>query len=332
MSTGRKIAVVCLQLGGPDSLDAVEPFLYNLFCDPDIIDFPGAFLARRLLAKIISSSRSKTVALHYGEIGGKSPILELTKRQADALSASLSGALDADVFIAMRYWKPFTAEAASAIRSGGYDGIVLLPLYPQYSLATTASSLNEWNRRAREYGVAEIPCALVDHYESHPLYIGAIAENVSAAYARFSGIPPGDIDIIFSAHGIPLSLVNRGDPYPGHITRTVRSTLEQGRWPSPHHLCFQSKVGPAKWLKPSLNETVKSLAERGRKNFLIVPVAFVTEHIETLHEINIETREMAMHLGVERFEMMPALNDHPKFIACLKDLTVEAARTLPATR
>jgi ferrochelatase len=328
MSSQNKIAVVCLQLGGPDSLEAVEPFLNNLFRDPDIINFPGAFLARRLLAKIISSNRSKKVAEHYREIGGKSPILDLTTQQASALSLALQRHIDADVFVAMRYWRPFTQDAVVKIRQGQYTGIVLLPLYPQYSLATTASSLNEWQRQAQRLALGAIPTAVIRNYHDHPHYIEAIAANISVAYARFSGMPPADIDIVFSAHGIPLSLVRKGDPYADQIAETVRLVVSHGRWPSPHHLCFQSKVGPAKWLKPSLTETVTLLASQGRKNLLIVPVAFVTEHIETLHEINIETREMAHHLGIEKYEMMPALNNHPKFIQCLSELVINAAGPL----
>lgn len=328
MTSSPKIAVVCLQLGGPDSLEAIEPFLYNLFRDPDIIDFPGAFLARRLLAKIISSTRSKKIAEHYRKIGGKSPILDLTNQQASALALALRNTMNADVFVAMRYWKPFTQDTVSEIKLGGYNGVVLLPLYPQYSLATTVSSLNEWNRQAKRLALGDIPTAVIRNYHDHPRYIEAISQNVGVAYSRFSGIPAVDIDIVFSAHGIPMSLVRKGDPYKDQIVETVRLVVERGKWPSPHHLCFQSKVGPAEWLKPSLNDTVKLLASRGRKNLLIVPIAFVTDHIETLHEINIETREMAYHLGIVKFELMPALNDHPTFILCLKELVSVAAEPM----
>ncbi len=319
------VAVVLFQLGGPDSLEAVEPFLYNLFRDPDIINFPGAFLGRRALAKLISSRRSKTVRERYRQIGGKSPILDLTRAQASALQTALDRHMRASVFIAMRYWHPYTAEAAREIAHGTFARIILLPLYPQYSKATTVSSLNEWKRQSAVHGLGGIPAETICSYHNHPLYVEAIADNIALRYGRFSGLDPKEIDIVFSAHGVPLSLVRAGDPYKDQIEETVRLVMARGGWTSPHHLCFQSKVGPAEWLKPSLDETIRDLSARGRKRLLIVPVAFVTEHIETLHEIDIEARLEAERLGILQFEMMPALNDHPKFIACLTELVLANA-------
>ncbi len=318
-----KIAVVLFQLGGPDSLEAVEPFLYNLFCDPDIIDFPGAFLARKPLAKFISSRRSKKIAEHYKEIGGKSPILDLTNAQASALQHELSKSLDARVVVAMRYWHPLTEEVIDELKKEHYDKLILLPLYPHYSKATTVSSLNEWKRQCSLRDYENIPAETICCYHNHPLYIASIVDRINAAYNKFICINADDIDIVFSAHGIPISLIQAGDPYQSHIEETVRLVIEQGKWKSHHLLCYQSKVGPAEWLKPSLHEMLRELAGRGRKHLLVVPIAFVTEHIETLHEINIEAREEAEHLGIVRFEMMPALNDYPKFIACLKDLVMK---------
>ena len=313
-------AVVLFQLGGPDSLDAVEPFLYNLFCDPDIINFPGAFLARKFIARKISSSRSKIVTERYREIGGKSPILDLTKAQATALENVLRKKHTVDVYIAMRYWHPLTAEVITEMKRRSYKKIILLPLYPQFSQATTVSSVKEWERQARAAGYTKIPTEMIESYHNHRLYIGAIIENIQATVARFR--PDDAIDLVFSAHGIPISLVAKGDPYKAQIEETVRLVVDGGRWAYPHHLCYQSKVGPAEWLKPSLDETITRLGAEGRRNLLVVPVAFVTEHIETLHEINIEARELAMRSGIRRFEMMPALNDNPKFIGCLEELVV----------
>lgn len=325
MTRGDAVAVVLFQLGGPDSLGAVEPFLYNLFCDPDIINFPGAFLGRRALAKFISSRRAKKVQEHYSQIGGRSPILELTRAQATALQATLDARLRTKVFIAMRYWHPYTAEAAQEIARGSFGRIVLLPLYPQYSKATTASSLNEWKRQAAIHRLGGIPAETICCYHNHPLYVEAIAGNIGHSLGRFGGISAADIDIVFSAHGVPLSFVRAGDPYKDQIEETVRLVTASGGWKSPHHLCYQSKVGPAEWLKPSLDATIRDLAGRGRRHILVVPIAFVTEHIETLHEINIEARREAHRLGVRQFEMMPALNDHPKFVECLAELVVANA-------
>lgn len=331
-----RTAVVLFQLGGPDSLEAVEPFLYNLFCDPDIINFPGAFIARRPLAKLISSRRHKHAAAHYAEIGGKSPIIELTNLQAVALEAELNKEMSARVFVAMRYWHPYTEEVIAELKKERYANIVLLPLYPQFSKATTASSMREWNRQCRIHGYFDVPASSVCCYYNHPLYIEAIADNIDETYARFSGIHPHEIDLIFSAHGVPVSLVKEGDPYQRHIEETVRLVAQKGGWISPHHLCYQSKVGPGEWLRPSLDETLRLLALKKRKNALIIPIAFVTEHIETLHEINIEIRESAEKLGYAKFEMMPALNTSPKFIHCLADLvrkkTAEASLGLPSCK
>lgn len=323
MNTSDKIAVVLFQLGGPDSLEAVEPFLYNLFCDPDIIDFPGAFLARKPLAKFISLRRSKIAAEHYKEIGGKSPILELTNAQAKALEAELNKKIPAKVFIAMRYWHPFTEEVIRELKKEQWKKIILLPLYPQYSKTTTASSLNEWHRQCHHYNYNTVPTVTIAFYHQHPFYIRAIVERVNEAYKKFSHLNSSDIDLVFSAHGVPVSVIQSGDPYQKHIEETVQRVVEEGKWKSPHVLCYQSKVGPAEWLKPSLHNTIVELAKRGRKHLLVIPIAFVTEHIETLHEINIETREEAKHLGIEQFEMMPALNDHPLFIQCLADLVMK---------
>lgn len=320
MST--KIAVVLFQLGGPDSPDAIRPFLYNLFRDPDIIDFPGAFLARRPLAWFIATLRSKSVGEHYKEIGGKSPILELTMQQAAALERSLANeGIDARVLVAMRYWHPLTEDAIRQIKSDSFERIILLPLYPQFSQATTYSSVNEWNHQAKRLGLST-PTQLICCYPNHPEMIDAFVDRINIALSRFGGTAQEDIDLIFSAHGVPMQFIRRGDPYQLQIEETVQRIVERGKWKSPHILCYQSKVGPQQWLGPSLLETIERRAKAGRKHMLIAPIAFVTEHIETLHEINIEAREYAEQFGVEQFEMMPALNDHPKFIACLTELVL----------
>ncbi len=327
--SAERVAVVLFQLGGPDSTEAVEPFLYNLFCDPDIIDFPGAFLARKPLARFIASRRSGRVGAHYDEIGGKSPILELTNAQAAALKDALAPHADVGVFVAMRYWKPFTADAARSIREGGFGRVFLLPLYPHHSRATTLSSMKEWRREAGRAGLTGIREDSVCCFYNHPLYIRALVENINETLRKFDGVPAQEIDIVFSAHGVPVSLVKSGDPYKMQIEETVRLVRGSGGWTSSYALCYQSKVGPGEWLKPGLDVTIRRLAAAGRKNLLIVPVAFVTDHIETLHEINIEAREEAHELGVTRFEMVPGLNSSPTFISCLGDLPLAALRGTP---
>ena len=318
MAEGKNIAVVLFQLGGPDSQAAVEPFLYNLFCDPDIINFPGSFLARKPLAKLISTTRSKTVRLKYAEIGGSSPIRRLTEQQARALATALRPHLPARVGVAMRYWHPDTEEAIAWLESAPFDELVLLPLYPHYSFATTGSSLKEWNRLY----TPKVPVQVIDHFFDHPDYIAGIVERTNSVLRQLPR--PDEVHLVFSAHGLPMALVEKGDPYPQHIEASVRLVRELGAWPNPHVLCFQSRVGPQKWLQPSLTGTIEKLARDGVRRTLVIPISFLTEHIETLHEINIEAREQAGSLGIGDFHMMPALNDSPLLIRALADLVLRA--------
>jgi ferrochelatase len=323
MSGTKRVAVVMFQLGGPDSQAAVEPFLYNLFCDPDIINFPGAFLARKALAKLISTTRSRTVGKHYAEIGGGSPIRRLTEQQARALQAALQPHVSARTIVAMRYWHPDTSDAIARLESEPYDELVLLPLYPQYSFATTKSSVNEWQRQYdKRASGPRVPTHLIEHFYEHPDYIAGIVERINSVLLSLPN--PEDVHLVFSAHGLPLTLVEKGDPYPRQIQETVQMVREMGAWSNPHVLCFQSKVGPQKWLQPSLTGTIQEMSQRGIKRMLVVPIAFLTEHIETLHEINIEAREQAHELGIREFHMMPALNDSPLLIRAMADLVLRA--------
>ena len=309
-----KIGVVLFQLGGPDSLDAIEPFLYNLFCDPDIIDFPFARIARQPLAKLISTTRAKKVAHHYAEIGGKSPILELTRRQAVALEKVLQQDGEARVVIAMRYWHPFTEDAIGELERFAPEQVVLLPLYPQFSKTTTQSSVNEWNRRFHANGWRP-RIHLVSEFHEDPGYVDSVVETINSCLAGYQHT--ADLDIVFSAHSVPCAVINAGDPYQRQIERTVDLVWRRGNWPARRHICYQSKVGASKWLQPSMHATVKSLAAAGSKHILVVPISFVSDHVETMHEIDIEHREQARELGIEDYRMMPGLNDDPRFIQAL---------------
>jgi ferrochelatase len=310
-----KLGVVLFQLGGPDSLDAIEPFLYNLFCDPDIIDFPFARIARQPLAKLISTTRAKHVAHHYAEIGGKSPILEFTTRQAVALEAELRRDMDARVTVAMRYWKPFTTEAIRVMEQFSPDEIVLLPLYPQYSKTTTGSSLNEWKRHWKR---TEPRVSVIEEFYEDEAYLDSVVQMVNRILAEFDD--PADVDMIFSAHSVPVAVVEKGDPYQRQIERTVDLVWRRGGWPGRRHVCYQSKVGASKWLTPSMHETVKRMAAEGRKHLLVIPISFVSDHVETLHEIDIEHREQARGLGITDYRMTAGLNDSPAFIQALSAL------------
>jgi ferrochelatase len=315
-----RLGVILFQLGGPDSIEAIQPFLYNLFCDPDIIDFPFARIARQPLARLIAARRAGHVAHHYAEIGGRSPILEYTTRQARALEAELRRDFDARVEIAMRYWHPFTAEAIARMEQHAPDELVLLPLYPQYSKTTTGSSLNEWARRTNEGRGDGV--RVIREFHEDPAYIDSVVEAVDRTVA---GIDSAEVDFVFSAHSVPVSVIEQGDPYQRQIERTTELVWERGGWRGRRHLCYQSKVGASKWLSPSMHQTIKQLAAEGRKHVVVVPISFVSDHVETLHEIDIEHREQARSLGIEDYRMVPGLNDAPAFITALAGLVRRAA-------
>jgi ferrochelatase len=317
--TTRRVGVVLFQLGGPDTLDAIEPFLFNLFCDPDIIDFPFARIGRKPLAKLISSTRARKVQHHYATIGGGSPIRRFTEQQARALQLKLGeSGLDTRCFVAMRYWHPFTAEAIAHLRAARCDEVVLLPLYPHYSSTTTGSSLNEWNRLFSE----EIPVHLVGPFYHHELYLRALVERVDEALARFDD--PERPEVVFSAHSVPVAVIQKGDPYQRQIEETVKLVMQRGGWANGYRLCYQSKVGASKWLQPSLHAALREIAAEKDREVCIVPISFVSDHVETLGEIDHEARAEAAKLGIHRFEMTSGLNDSRTFIAALADLVSRA--------
>ena len=317
--TTRRIGVVLFQLGGPDTLEAIEPFLYNLFCDPDIIDFPFARIGRRPLAKLISATRAKKVQHHYSVIGGGSPIRRFTEQQARALETKLADlGLDARCFVAMRYWHPLTKEAIEQVRAAACQELVLLPLYPHYSSTTTGSSLNEWNRLFEE----DLPVHTIDSFYNNETYLDSLVEKIEEALARFA--PGREPELVFSAHSLPLSVVANGDPYQRQIEETVELVMDHGGWNNRYRLCYQSKVGASKWLQPSLHATLRRLSHERVKDVCIVPISFVSDHVETLGEIDHEAREEAHELGIEQFEMTSGLNNSPTFISALAELVMSA--------
>lgn len=317
--TTRRVGIVLFQLGGPDTLEAIEPFLYNLFCDPDIIDFPFARIGRKPLAKLISATRARKVQHHYSKIGGGSPIRHHTEQQAKALECELRAqGIEARCFVAMRYWHPFTNEAVAKLRDAQCDEIVLLPLYPQYSSTTTGSSLNEWRRLFQD----DVLTRKVDNFYRNTMYLDALIERVNDALSRFPA--PDRPAIVFSAHGVPLAVIEKGDPYQRQIEETARLLVERGGWKNPHRLCYQSKVGASRWLQPSLHQTIRTLAAEQLREICVVPIAFVSDHVETLGEIDHEARKEAYGLGIRQFEMSAGLNDSPKFIQALGSI-VQAA-------
>lgn len=317
----EKTALLLLQMGGPDSIEAVHPFLMNLFKDRDIIKIGPSFL-QPFIARRIVNKRAPKVEGYYRQIGGKSPIRELTEAQGRGLQELLGPEFRS--FVAMRYSRPSTIDALSAIKKEGISRIVAVSLYPHYSRATTGSSVNELQRILKE-SKATFSLSYIDRFYDHPLYIEALAEKVSQGLASFAD--PKKVEIVFSAHSLPQSFIDEGDPYLAHIQETVRLVMERVGNEANHQLAFQSKASKVKWLEPSTENMMKTLAAKGCKDLLMVPLSFVSDHIETLYEIDIQYAEEARDLGIERFVRSESLNNSPLFLACLADLVQKATKS-----
>lgn len=318
----RRLGIVLLQLGGPESLDDVQPFLEDMFGDPDLFNLPIPGWLQQWVARRASCRRASSVRSLYASIGGKSPIGDFTRQQAKLLESELNPGLPSRVFVAMRYGRNTAQDAIAAIRKSGCDRILLLPLFPQYCAATTGSSINEWNRHWREAGL-QLPTQAIDCYYSSPLYIQAVVERIDESRSRLPAGTP--VHLVFSAHGLPLSFIRRGDPYQRQIEETVRLVVARCRPSEPHTLCYQSRVGPQRWLEPSLTDTLRRLGESGTESVLVVPISFVSDHLETLSEIDIEARQHATEWGVRHFATMPGLNDSLTFIRSLAALVRNTA-------
>lgn len=310
-----KIAVVLFNLGGPDSLSAIEPFLFNLFCDPDIFKIP---FGQKLLAGYISRKRAPKVAGEYKLIGGKSPIGEWTEKQRSMLEKDLEKDFEnISVFIAMRYWHPLTAATVQKVEEQSFDKIILMPLYPHYSITTTGSSYNEWNRH---YKGNPAKLSLVESYQTNDKYVAALNQRIDETILQFPEEVRNEIQLVFSAHGTPVSLVKKGDPYSGHIKQTVEAAMKARNFSHEHHMCYQSKVGPMKWLEPATDTMIKELAAKDKKHLLIIPISFVSDHVETLFELDVEYRHIADKAGIKNYIVMNGLNDSQLFIDALKEI------------
>lgn len=328
-------AVVIFNLGGPDNPDAIEPFLFNLFNDPAIIGLPG--LLRKPVAKFISRRRASVARNIYGHLGGKSPLLEETQAQADALAREITTELgqedESRVFIAMRYWHPFIEAAAEQVRTFDPDKIALLPLYPQYSTTTTASSLKEWRRAAAGIGL-KVPTRAVCCYPVEEGYITGLVGMIAPAIeeARRQAASRAEPRVLFSAHGLPKKFIVKGDPYQWQIERTAAATARVLALSGPDWtVCYQSRVGPLEWIGPSLDDELARAAGDGVA-VVVVPVAFVSEHSETLFELDIEYRKMALRLGVPAYVRVPAIGVDKSFISALARIAVEALKEGEETR
>ncbi|WP_439578339.1 ferrochelatase [Elioraea sp.] len=318
-----RVAVVLFNLGGPDRIESVRPFLYNLFSDRAIIRVPAPI--RQLLAWLITRKRLGPATENYEILGGKSPLLELTEEQGRALEGALAPELTAKCFIAMRYWHPMSEEAARAVKAWGADEVVLLPLYPQFSTTTTGSSLDAWREAAARAGLVA-PTRVVCCYHSDPAFVGSTAAIARRAYgeARAALDPAVPIRVLFSAHGLPESIVQAGDPYQWQVEQTVAAVVAAMDVPELDHVvCYQSRVTPQTWIGPSTEDELRR-AGADRVAVLVVPIAFVSEHSETLVELDVEYREEAAHFGVPGYFRAPAQNSDAGFVASLASLVRRA--------
>ncbi len=301
-----KKGILLLNMGGPDSLDAVKPFLFNLFQDPYIANFG---ILQKPLAWLISNLRDEKVKRAYRLIGGKSPLKDITLKQASELEKALGS--DYRVKVGMNYWHPFIEESLKEFENEGINYIVGLSLYPQYCHATSASAIEKFKKSAKE----RFNYKIIGSWYDNPLYIAAWTENIKSTIEKY-----GKGMILFSAHGIPVSLYEKGDPYIKETEETVKIIAKEinlSEW----ELSYQSRTGPVKWVRPSTEEKIKEFAKRGIKKIFIVPISFVSDHIETLYEIDIIYKKMAADVGIELIRV-PSLNTNPKFIEALKSLVL----------
>lgn len=318
------LGVILLNMGGPTSLDAVRPFLENLFLDKEIISFGPMEFARKPLARFIAKRRAEVVKANYAMIGGKSPLADISRRQADTLAdvlrARFGPSVRVSVELGFSYWHPFIEEAMENLEREGFTNVYLLPLYPHYSKTTSGSCFKTWRNLRRQRHTKRPHVRSTKSYHTDPAYIDAVNARVNEGLLLFPEARRNNVVLLFSAHGTPVKLVEQGDPYSFQIRATVDAVMETRAHDLPFHLSFQSKVGPAKWLEPDTVKKTLELAAAGVSDLLVVPVAFVSDHIETLHELNIELRREATHAGITHFEVMPALNESPLFIDALASL------------
>ncbi len=321
-----KVGVLLLNLGGPDKLEDVRPFLFNLFSDPEIIRLPFPWL-QKPLAWLISTSRAGKSQENYKKIGGGSPLRRITEEQAQALQAVLQQkGQSTEVYIGMRYWNPFTEEAIARIKRDQVERLVILPLYPHFSISTSGSSFRLleqlWDA---DPALQAIDYTIIPSWYDRPGYLQAMAQLIAQEIDQLPH--PEQAHVFFSAHGVPVSYVEEaGDPYQREIQDCAALIMRTLNRPNPYTLAYQSRVGPVEWLQPYTDDAIKELAEQGVKNLVVVPISFVSEHIETLEEIDMEYREIAEEAGIERFQRVPALNTHPLFIQDLAAMVEEAVQ------
>jgi ferrochelatase len=326
----KKRGVLLLNLGGPESLEDVRPFLYNLFSDPEIIRIKSDRL-RRSLARFIATTRRRKSAALYRQIGGGSPLRRITDAQAAALSARMEILnCPSSVYVGMRCWKPTIDETADKILADGVDRLLVLPLFPQYSLTTSGSCIRYFQAIAQKTGLGvRARISYVDSWFEEPLYIDAMADTVRDAVRKIEAESPGEIHLLYSAHSIPARYLKEGDPYLTQIQHTVKLIDKRLGDVYPSTLAFQSKVGPVKWLEPATKDMIFKLGRDGIQKLVVVPVGFVSDHIETLQEIDILYKQLADKAGIGEFRRAASLNLRPKFIDALAEIALRNFRSKP---
>ncbi|MEH2212994.1 ferrochelatase [Nostoc sp.] len=321
-----RVGVLLLNLGGPDKLEDVGPFLYNLFSDPEIIRLPFRWL-QKPLAWFIATRRTRTSQENYKQIGGGSPLRRITEAQGEALKEQL-GFLgqEVNIYVGMRYWHPYTEEAIAQITQDKVEHLVILPLYPQFSISTSGSSFRLLDKLWQEDPKLQpIDYTVIPSWYKQPGYLQAMAELIAQELEQYAN--PDEVHIFFSAHGVPKSYVEEaGDPYQVEIEECTALIMQTLNRPNVHTLAYQSRVGPVEWLQPYTEDALKELGAEGVKDLVVVPISFVSEHIETLQEIDIEYREVAEEAGIHNFRRVPAPNTHPVFINALAELVIDALR------
>ena len=313
-----RTAIVLMNLGGPDSPAAVERFLYNLFSDPAIIRLPG--VVRRPLARIAARRRAAVASRIYERLGGSSPLLANTLAQANALEERLGP--EARVFVVMRYWHPLTAEAVRQVGEWRPEEIVLLPLYPQFSTTTTASSLRAWQEEA---GRGDLRCRtrVVRSYPSEPGFVAAQTQLIASVLDEAAG-PGGAMRLLFTAHGLPKRIVRAGDPYPQEVAASAAAIVRALDRPGlDWRISYQSRVGPLEWIGPSTEEEIRAAGAAGR-GLVVAPISFVSEHSETLVELDDDYRRLALECGVRSYRRVATVGTHPAFIDALGSLVRRA--------
>ncbi|MGL5803847.1 MAG: ferrochelatase [Xenococcaceae cyanobacterium] len=326
-----RVGVLLLNLGGPDDIEDVRPFLFNLFADPEIIRLPFPWL-QKPLAWMISTLRAKKSQANYSQIGGGSPLRKITEAQGKALQEKLAAiGQDASVYIGMRYWHPFTEEAIAKIKEDKIEKLVILPLYPQFSISTSGSSFRVLEEMWKtDPDLQKVDYTLIPSWYDNQGYLRAMADSIAEKLNEFEH--PDRVEIFFSAHGVPKSYVEEaGDPYQHEIEECTRLIMQTLNRANEHTLAYQSRVGPVEWLKPYTEDALEELGEKGIKDLLVVPISFISEHIETLQEIDIEYKEVAEEAGIEHFQRVPALDTHPIFIDALANLVKDSLNNTSCT-